>query len=63
VSERFQREVAMNLFVFPVHPGVELDPAFERFATVPSDPLTLDPVEIDEHRAAWIDRWTEIVTS
>jgi thiamine transport system substrate-binding protein len=62
-SERFQREVALNLFVFPVHPDVALDPAFEQFATVPTDPLTLDLVEIDEHRADWIDRWTEIVTS
>ena len=53
----------MNLFVFPVNPDVVLDPAFEQFATVPSDPLTLDPSEIDEHRADWIDRWTEIVTS
>jgi thiamine transport system substrate-binding protein len=63
VSERFQREVPMNLFVFPVNPDVQLAPEFERFATIPSDPLRLDPDEIDEHRADWIDRWTAIVTS
>jgi hypothetical protein len=35
VSERFQREVPLNLFVFPVNPDVELDPVFTDFATVP----------------------------
>ena len=32
VSERFQREVAMNLFVWPVNPAVTLDPAFTSYA-------------------------------
>jgi thiamine transport system substrate-binding protein len=62
VSERYQREVALNLFVFPVNPAVTLDPAFVQFATIPTDPLTLDPAVIDANREAWIDRWTEIVS-
>jgi thiamine transport system substrate-binding protein len=53
----------MNLFVFPVNPDVELAPEFERFATIPSDPLRLDPALIDANRADWIDRWTAIVSS
>ena len=62
VSERYQREVALNLFVFPVNPAVTLDPAFVKYATIPADPLTLDPAVIDANRQAWIDRWTEIVS-
>jgi thiamine transport system substrate-binding protein len=62
VSERYQREVALNLFVFPVNPAVTLDPAFVQFATIPTDPLTLDPAVIDANREAWIDRWIEIVS-
>jgi thiamine transport system substrate-binding protein len=62
VSERFQREIPLNLFVFPVNPDVELDPVFTEFATIPGDPLTLDPAEIDANRADWIDRWTTIIT-
>jgi thiamine transport system substrate-binding protein len=62
VSERYQREVALNLFVFPVNPTVTLDPAFVQYATIPTDPLTLDPAVIDANREAWIDRWTEIVS-
>ena len=62
VSERYQREVAMNLFVFPVNPDVELAPEFVDYATIASDPLTIEPAEIDANRSDWIDRWTAIVT-
>ena len=61
ISERFQREVPLNLFVFPVNPDVELDPAFVEFATIPERSLSLDPALIETHRADWIDRWTAIV--
>jgi len=61
-SERFQREIAMNLFVFPANPHVELADEFVRWATIPDEPLALDPARIEEHRADWIDRWTAIVT-
>ena len=62
LSERYQREVAMNLFVFPVNPQVTLDPAFVEYATIPDDPLTLDPAVIDANRERWIERWTELVS-
>jgi thiamine transport system substrate-binding protein len=61
ISERFQREVPMNLFVWPANPDVALDPAFTEFATIPEQPLTLAPDEIEANRAEWVDRWTEIV--
>lgn len=58
ISERFQREIALNLFVFPVNPDVELQPEFTAYATVPDQPLTVDPALIEANRTAWIDRWT-----
>jgi thiamine transport system substrate-binding protein len=61
ISERYQREVPMNLFVWPANPAVELDPAFVDFATIPEQPLTVDPGEIERNRAEWVDRWTAIV--
>ena len=62
VSARFQREVPLNVFVFPVNDSVELDPVFVEYATIPDAPLSLDPAEIAENRSDWIDRWTEIAT-
>jgi thiamine transport system substrate-binding protein len=61
ISERFQREVPLNLFVFPANASVELDPAFVEYAAIPETPLTLDPASIDAGRATWIDEWTTIV--
>jgi thiamine transport system substrate-binding protein len=61
ISERFQREIPLNLFVFPVNDDVELDPAFVEYAAIPDSPLSLDPDEIAANRADWIDRWTEVV--
>jgi thiamine transport system substrate-binding protein len=60
VSERYQRELPLNLFVFPVNPDVELQPEFTEYATIPDQPYTLDPAQIDANRADWTDRWTAI---
>jgi thiamine transport system substrate-binding protein len=61
ISEDFQSEIALNLFVYPAHTGVELPPEFTDYAVVPDDPYTLDPATIDEHRDDWIDTWTDVV--
>ena len=62
ISERFQREVPMNLFVFPANETTELDPAFVEYAAIPDASLSLDPADIDANRSDWIDQWTTIVT-
>jgi len=62
ITERFQREVPLNLFVFPVNQAVQLADEFVRYATIPERPLGLDPSVIDAGRADWIDRWTTVAT-
>ena len=61
ISERFQSEVPLNLFVFPANETVELQQEFVDHAVIPTSPLTLDPATIDTERAAWIDAWTNTV--
>jgi thiamine transport system substrate-binding protein len=61
ISERFQREVALNLFVFPANESVELEPEFELYAAIPDDPITIDPSLIDANRTDWIERWNAAV--
>jgi thiamine transport system substrate-binding protein len=61
LSETFQSDVPLSMFVFPVRDGVALPPEFERFAVVPEDPLELPADEIGENRDRWIDEWTEVV--
>jgi thiamine transport system substrate-binding protein len=61
VSERFQAELALNLFVYPVDETVELPTEFVDFAVVPETSRSLDPALIDAERSTWIDEWTELV--
>jgi len=61
VSERFQRELPLTLFVNPVNPDVELPEVYQRFTAVPDAPWSLPPAEIAANRAAWQDEWTDIV--
>lgn len=61
VSERFQQELALNLFVYPSNADVELPQEFTDFALVPEDPFTLEPSVIAEGREAWIETWTDTV--
>ncbi|MBA2332636.1 MAG: thiamine ABC transporter substrate-binding protein [Actinobacteria bacterium] len=61
LSERFQADLPLSMFVFPVRDGVELPEAFRKFAVVPEKPLELEPAEIGENRDRWIREWTSLV--
>ena len=63
LSERFQSDIPLQMFVFPARAGTPLPSVFTKFATVPSQPFTLSPKAIgsttrrldqavDHHRAA-----------
>lgn len=61
ISEPFQAELPLNVFVFPANPSVELDPVFVDNAVIPETSRSLDPAAIAENRADWIDEWTDLV--
>ena len=61
LSERFQADLPLSMFVFPVRDGVELPDAFRKFAVVPARPLELSPEQIGSNRDRWIREWTSIV--
>ena len=61
LSKRFQEDIPLSMFVFPVNREAALPPVFERFAVVPADPLELPPGELEANRDDWIDEWTRIV--
>jgi thiamine transport system substrate-binding protein len=61
LTRRFQADVPLQMFVFPVVPGTPLPPEFTKYASIPADPLTLPPAEIDRNRDAWIKQWTNTV--
>jgi len=61
VTDRFQRELPLNVFVFPANEATELPTAFVDFAVIPDTSRALDPDEIEANRAKWIDEWTGLV--
>lgn len=61
VSEPFQKELPLNLYVYPVDPATPLPEAFTKYAVVPADPFVIDPATIAANREQWQDQWNEIV--
>lgn len=61
LSETFQEDMPLNMFVFPVVAEADLPSEFVEFTVVPADPETLDPAVITANRERWIEEWTEIV--
>jgi thiamine transport system substrate-binding protein len=61
VSARFQEDIPLQMFVFPVRSGTKLPKVFAKFARVAPAPLTLPPADIGAHRDAWIEQWTDTV--
>jgi thiamine transport system substrate-binding protein len=61
LSKRFQEDIPLNMFVFPVNGEATLPPEFVRYAVVPASPLSLAPEEIEANRARWVDEWTRTV--
>jgi thiamine transport system substrate-binding protein len=50
------------MYVFPVRDGVELPADWADFAPRPTEPLAVDPADIDANRDQWLRDWQEIVT-
>lgn len=61
LSEPFQEDMPLQMFVFPVNEHAELPEEFVQFAQIPEQPAGLDPALIAENREAWIAAWTETV--
>jgi thiamine transport system substrate-binding protein len=61
LSKRFQEDIPLQMFVFPVNQEAKLPDVFVRFATVPQNPAFVSPQAIEANREAWIEAWTETV--
>lgn len=61
LTETFQEDVPVQMFVFPVNPNADLPETFAEYAQIPDEPATLDAERIEENREEWIRLWTETV--
>lgn len=60
LSLRFQEDMPLNMFVFPVNSDATLPPEFVEYTEVPVAPLSLGPEAIEAGRERWIEEWTAI---
>ncbi|MFB7934632.1 thiamine ABC transporter substrate binding subunit [Streptomyces sp. NPDC056039] len=61
LSKKFQEDMPLNMFVYPVREGAQVPPEFVKFGPQAKDPETLDPAKIADHRDQWVKSWTSLV--
>ena len=61
LDTRFQEDIPLQMFVFPVNREAELPEVFVEFAQVAETPAVVLPEDIDAMRESWIQAWTETV--
>ncbi len=61
ISERFQADMPLNMFVNPVVEGVRPPELFTKFGARVDRPETVAPDRIAAHREQWIQSWSSLV--
>ena len=59
LSQQFQEDMPLNMFVYPVNKNAQLPEVFTNFAQVAERPAVFSYSEIASNRDAWIEAWTE----
>jgi thiamine transport system substrate-binding protein len=61
LSDAFQSDVPLQMFVYPAVTGTALPTVFTENADPVDDPYTMAPTRIGAHRDRWIREWTGAV--
>jgi thiamine transport system substrate-binding protein len=59
LSQQFQEDMPLNMFVYPVNKNAQLPEVFTNFAQVAESPAALSYSEIAANRDSWIEAWTQ----
>ncbi len=61
LSETFQEDMPLNMFVYPVREGAQVPPEFTKYGPQAEDPQTMAPAKIADNRDDWVKSWTSLV--
>ena len=61
LARTFQEDIPLNMFVFPANEDAMLPDVFVEYATVPANPVIMEPAAIEENRDRWLAEWATIV--
>lgn len=63
LSETFQSDLPLQMFVFPARPNTLLPSEFSAYATLAEQPAQLDPARIANQREEWLNDWETVLLS
>jgi thiamine transport system substrate-binding protein len=61
LSPRFQADMPLQMYVFPVNPKAPLDAIFQKYLAIPKQPAFVSPTDIAANRDRWTEAWTNAV--
>jgi thiamine transport system substrate-binding protein len=61
LSVRYQEDLPLNQFVYPVNSKAQLPEVFVKHTQIVKQPVKLTPEVIAANRDRWIEEWTEVV--
>ncbi|MFF1546119.1 thiamine ABC transporter substrate binding subunit [Streptomyces sp. NPDC058291] len=61
ISKRFQQDMPLNMFVYPVVKGAAVPAEFTAYGPAAAHPETMDPAKIADNRDDWVKSWTSLV--
>ncbi|WP_407071054.1 thiamine ABC transporter substrate-binding protein [Streptomyces cellulosae] len=61
LTKRFQEDMPLNMFVYPVRKGAQVPEEFVKFGPQAKNPQTMAPDRIADHRDQWVKSWTSLV--
>jgi len=61
LSQRFQEDMSLQMFVYPANANAQLPDLFTQFAETPVDPAQVAPPAIEANREEWIQGWTDVM--
>ncbi len=59
LSQKFQEDMPLNMFVYPTNKNAKLPDVFVKFAQLAENPALLSYTEIAAKRDSWIEAWAE----
>ncbi len=59
LSQKFQEDMPLNMFVYPANKNAKLPDVFVKYAQVAENPAVISYAEIAANRDAWIEAWTQ----
>ncbi|MFJ1971556.1 thiamine ABC transporter substrate binding subunit [Streptomyces sp. NPDC087903] len=61
LTKKFQEDMPLNMFVYPVREGARVPAEFTQYGPQAKDPETMDPAKIAGSRDQWVKSWTSLV--